>query len=316
MKLTAYIPCFNVEAYVEASIRSLLAQSRPPDEILIIDDGSTDRTVEIASRFPVKIIRHDRNRGLAAVRNTALANATHELIGAIDADVSPATDWFEHLLGPFADPRVVATGGRLIEAFRDAPPDAWRAIHLCQDLGEHRIEMERPSHKCLGGFGTVLLKRVVQEVGGYDESFRTNFEDVDLCDRLKRAGHKLVFVPQAVAYHQRRDTTRSIIRTAWRSTFYDHYRHGAYNHLALKLLHNFRFGTALLWNHISAGRPALLPIDLLLPWVHSYMDLRYHFSSERLPKVVDPDPTQFAFYLPRLFRNSKKLNAREHSKEA
>ena len=91
-ELTAYIPCFNAAAYIETSIRSLLDPTRPPDEILVIDDGSTDRSVEIASRFPVKVIRHERNRGLAAARNTAFANARHKFVGAVDADVFPKKD--------------------------------------------------------------------------------------------------------------------------------------------------------------------------------------------------------------------------------
>src|SRR5215469_385954 len=136
MMLSVYVPCYNAENYLEKSIQSLLAQTRPPDEILVIDDGSTDRTAEIAAKLPVKLVRHEQNKGLAAARNTAFRNATHELVGAIDADVYPDKDWLEHLLAPFDDPRVVATGGRLIEAFRDTPADAWRALQLCQDLGE------------------------------------------------------------------------------------------------------------------------------------------------------------------------------------
>ena len=303
MGLTVYIPCFNAEPYIEASIRCLLSQTRPPDEILIVDDGSTDRSAEIASRFPVRLIRHERNRGLAAARNTAFANASHDLVGAIDADVFAEAEWLERLLAPFADERVVATGGRLIERFRDAPADAWRAVHLCQDMGENRIDMEWPSHRCLGGFGTILRKHAVEQVGGYNESYRTNYEDVDMCERLVRAGHKLVYEPLAVAYHQRRDTPRSIVRTAWRWEFYVHYFHGGYNNIWLKLFFNFRCARVLAWRHIRAGRPSLLAIDARLPWVHSLMDLQYFFSPGRLPHVDAPADLS-AVYLPRPFRHS------------
>ena len=305
MGLTVYIPCFNVETYIETAIRGLLNQTRPPDEILVIDDGSTDRSLEIASRFPVRVIRHERNRGLAAARNTAFANASHELVGAIDADVFPEADWLERLLAHFDDERVAGTGGRLIEQFRDAPADMWRFLHLCQDMGEKRIDIEWPSPRRLGGFGTILRKSAVADVGGYNESFRTNYEDVDLCERFLRAGHKLVFEPLAVAHHQRRDDVRSIVRADWRSEFYTHYYHGGYNNIWLKLFFNFRWARVLVWEHIRTGRPSLLAIDARLPWILSMMDLQYYFSPARLPHF-EAAPNLSAIYLPRPFRHFVK----------
>jgi glycosyltransferase involved in cell wall biosynthesis len=297
MKLSVYIPCYNAENYLEKSIQSLLAQTRPPDEILVIDDGSTDRTAEIAATFPVKLLRHERNKGLAAARNTAFRNAAHELVGAIDADVYPDKSWLEYLLVHFDDPRVAGTGGRLIEAFRETLADAWRALHLAQDLGGEKIVIEGDSPKCLGGFGTILRKSAVQEIGGYNENYRTNFEDVDLHGRLVRAGQRTIFEPRAVAYHQRRDTIASVIRTAWNWHFYFHYFNGGYNSIWLKILFNFRFARSLVWNHVRAGHFAFLPIDLRLPFQHSRMDLKYHFSPSRLPPVTAA-PDRSAVYIP------------------
>lgn len=297
MKLSVYIPCYNAENYLEKSIQGLLAQTRPPDEILVIDDGSTDRTAEIAAKFPVKLVRHERNKGLAAARNTAFRNATHELVGAIDADVYLDRDWLKHLLVLFDDPRVAGASGRLIEAFCETPADAWRALHLCQDLGEEEIVIEGDSHRCLGGFGTILRKSAVEVLGGYNENYRTNFEDVDLNGRLVRAGHWLIFEPRAVAYHQRRDTVASVIRTAWNWHFYFHYFNGGYNNIWLKLLFNFRFARSLVWSHLRAGRFALLPIDVRLPFQYSQMDLKYHFSPARLAPV-QATPARSAVYIP------------------
>ena len=305
MKLTVYIPCYNATRFIEASIRALLHQTRPPDEVLVIDDGSSDNSAEVASRFPVRIIRHGENKGLAAARNTALANATHPLVGAIDADVLPAPTWLEHLLTHFADPHVVGTSGRLIEAHHSSPADAWRATQMTQDLGLERIDIEQPSHRRLGGFGTIFRKEAVLSVGGYNEKYRTNYEDVDLCARLLAVGHKLVFEPRAVAFHQRRDSIRSVIRTSWHWDFYFHYFQGGYNRIGLKLLQNFRAMRSLAWNHIRAKRHSLLLVDLLMPWIHSWMDLQYYFSRDRLPRV-NADPRHSAIYLPWPFRNFRR----------
>jgi GT2 family glycosyltransferase len=146
-------------------------------------------------------------------------------------------------------------------------------------------------------------------VGGYDLRFRTNFEDVDLGTRLLRAGYQLVFDPRAVAHHMRRDTVPSIVRAAWRSDFYMHYYSGGYNNIALKLLLNFRQMRVLMWRHLQSGKPRLLRVDARLPWFHSYWDLRYRFSRERLPAVA-ADAKAMDLYFPWPLRS---LRRRFHS---
>lgn len=305
MKISAYIPCYNAANYIEATIKSVLNQTQPPDELLVIDDGSKDRTAEIASQYPVRIIRHQKNLGLAAGRNTAFAHAQHELVAAIDADAILEPQWMEFLAEAFTDDRVAGAGGRLVEAHRESPADAWRATHLSQDMGEQRMDIAWPTPKRLGGFGTMLRKEAVEKVGGYDPRFRTNYEDVDMSMRLLKAGYKLVFEPRAVAHHMRRDTVSSVVRTSWRWDFYTHYYSGGYNNIALKILLNFRLGRVLMWQHLKQGKPELLLIDARMPWVHSYQDLRYRFSQERLP-AVPPDEQAMDMYFPWPLRSLRK----------
>src|ERR1700675_1360019 len=107
MKVFVYIPCYNAASYLECSLTGLLNQTRPPDEILIIDDGSSDNSVEVASRFPVKVIRHEKNKGLAAARNTAFRAARNELVASLDADCIADPDWLARLVTQLDDPHVV-----------------------------------------------------------------------------------------------------------------------------------------------------------------------------------------------------------------
>lgn len=304
MDVTAYIPCFNGARYLSQSIPAILNQTCPPDEILIIDDGSTDDSVEVASRYPVRIVRHEKNQGLAVARNTALANARRPFLAAFDVDAVADPRWLEFLLQAFRDDSVAGAGGRLIEKHASSPPDLWRSLQLGQDLGETPIEISWPMPKRLGGFGTVFRVDVLRKLGGYDLRFRTNYEDVDLSIRALQAGHKLFFDPRAVMHHMRRDTFSSVLRTSWRWDFYTHHFHGGYNNLPLKLLFNFRSARVLAWQHAKKRRYSLLPLDLALPFVHSYHDLRYRFSPARLP-VVQPDPASeiYKLYFPRPLRS-------------
>jgi GT2 family glycosyltransferase len=307
MRVTAYIPCFNGARYLPDTIAAILGQTRPPDELLIIDDGSTDDSTEVASRYPVRIIRHEKNRGLAAARNTALTNAQYEFLAAFDVDAVAEPRWLAYLLEAFRNEQIAGAGGRLVESFSDDPPDLWRTLQLGQDLGDTPFEMTWPTPKRLGGFGVVYRVEVLQKVGGYDERFRTNYEDVDLCVRVLEAGYKTVFDPRAVMRHMRRDSFASVLRTSWRWDFYTHYFNGGYNNIALKLLFNFRFARVLVWQHARAGRFALLPLDAAMPFVHSYHDVRYGFSRERLPPIAPhPNSTIYDLYFPWPLRQLRK----------
>lgn len=106
MSVTAYIPCFNGAKFLSQTIPAILEQTRPPDELLVIDDGSTDNGVEIASRYPVRVACQEKKPGLAAARNTALVRARHPFLAAFDVDAVAEPRWLEFLLEAFRDDRV------------------------------------------------------------------------------------------------------------------------------------------------------------------------------------------------------------------
>ena len=74
MRVAVYVPCFNGAAWIEECVAALLAQTRRPAEVAVVDDGSTDDSAAIVRTFGerVRLIQHERNRGLAVARNTAL----------------------------------------------------------------------------------------------------------------------------------------------------------------------------------------------------------------------------------------------------
>ena len=135
-KVSVYVPCYNAGPYLARVIEGLLAQTLRPDEILIVDDGSRDNSLEIAARYPVTIVRHERNRGLAAARNTAFRNARNELVAALDADCVAQPDWLEKLVARLGRENLAGVGGRLIESVQDSLADRWRAQHMPQHWGE------------------------------------------------------------------------------------------------------------------------------------------------------------------------------------
>ncbi len=210
--VSLYIPCFNVQATIGDCIQGLLKQTYPPDEILVIDDGSSDRTAEIASGYPVKVIRHERNKGLAAARNTGIKNSRNELVAFVDADCIPAPEWLERLVVCLEDEAVALAGGRLTEGVLLSSADRWRAAHMCQHWGES----PRRDPEFIFGHDGLVRKSALEKAGWYNETYRTNGEDVDISRRLGACGFSLMYEPAAVVKHLRRDSFASILKTAYR----------------------------------------------------------------------------------------------------
>jgi glycosyltransferase involved in cell wall biosynthesis len=211
--VTAYIPVYNGAEFIRANIEGLLSQTHPFDQILVIDDGSVDGTAEIASSFEgVTVIRHAKNKGVAAGRNTALNAARNELVAAFDADCVADPGWLANLLPHLDDPKVAGAGGRLVEGVQRTLADRWRRARMAQEWGPALVR----NPKFLYGSNTLFRKSAIVEIGGYDETMRTCGEDPDICDRLRHRGWDFVYDPAARATHRRRDSTPSVLDMYWR----------------------------------------------------------------------------------------------------
>jgi glycosyltransferase involved in cell wall biosynthesis len=84
--ISAIIPCYNGARYIEEAVRSVLAQTRPVDEVIVVDDGSTDDSVAIVERLGVRCVRMPHRSGPAAARNRGVEEASGDLIAFLDAD--------------------------------------------------------------------------------------------------------------------------------------------------------------------------------------------------------------------------------------
>ena len=262
--VSVYIPAYNVAEFLPQSIESLLSQTLPPDEILVIDDGSRDTTPEIAARYPqVTLIRHEKNQGLAAARNTAFRSARNDLVASLDADCVADANWLASLAAHFADPKITGVGGRLKEGVQHTAADRWRSAHMAQEWGLEPIR----EPKFLFGCNNLFRKSAVLEAGGYDEAMRTNGEDADLSRRLRKRGAQLLYDPSARATHLRHDTISSVLNTCWRWRLFGSrwYSNGmslrsVAGH-ALKI--HTRYAAELAASDLRAGHYELLGIDFL-----------------------------------------------------
>jgi cellulose synthase/poly-beta-1,6-N-acetylglucosamine synthase-like glycosyltransferase len=264
------------------TLEGALRQTRPFDEILVIDDGSRDQTREIASRYPVRVLTHERNRGLPAARNTGFRNARNELVASLDADCVAEPDWLEKLLPHLDDPKVAGAGGRLEETVLTSLADRWRHAHLPEDWG-NSVVVNPPF---LFGANGLHRKSAMEAVAGYDEAaFRASGEDTDMSRKLIQKGYKLIYDPAAQVKHIKQDTLRSVLDTRWKW-----WRYGVQAYFTrirlrsiLATFYRAHFRTTF-FEHVAqdwrSGNYELLWIDTLCLFYMPYRDLKLYWQTK------------------------------------
>jgi len=202
--ISVIVPAYNAETTLGDCLAALQEQSLSRDryEIIVVDDGSTDRTAQVARRYDARLIRQP-NAGPAAARNQGAQAARGEILLFTDADCEPAPGWIERMLAPFHDPEVAGAKGAYRTRQREL---AARFVQL-----EYEDKYARMSHQdCIDfvdTYSAAYRRDVFLANGGFDALFPTaSVEDQEFSFRLARKGYRLVFVPQAIVYH-RHDTT-------------------------------------------------------------------------------------------------------------
>lgn len=263
MVVTGVIPCFNGEAFVGEAIRRLQNQTRPLDELIIVDDGSTDRSLSIIQSFSnVVLIQHVKNMGLPAGRNNAWKAAKGEIIVYVDVDAYAAPDFVENIVSAYEDEQTGGVGGAGYEVHQKPSPNRWRQLFLSQNHGDIPL-VDVPF---LFGIGASFRRSVLEEVGGFDPVFTTNGEDVDICLRIRKKGYRLRYTPAAKLYHHRFDSWKSLRSMIFRWWYWGHIAHMKndvphylYEHLRV----TFRMMKHICSYAIRNMKPRLMCINLL-----------------------------------------------------
>ncbi len=213
--VSVIIPAYNEAPVLENCVRSLLGGSYDRVQVVIVDDGSTDGTVEVAGRLArtcpqVRFVRQP-NAGKGAALNHGIAVATGEVLFFVDADGIFGRDTIAEMLRGFDDPRVGAVCGD------DRPVNLnrvqTRLLAVLSHAGTGLVRRALTVLGCLpivsGNVGA-FPREVVAEIGGFDET--TVGEDLELTWRVHRAGYQVVFRPRALVHAE----SPSTLRTLWK----------------------------------------------------------------------------------------------------
>lgn len=220
------VPVLNGEKTLSQLLAALKSQAGVPGrfEILVVDNGSTDRTAEIARRHGVTLL-HRPVRGASAARNFGLARAQADVVVFTDSDTVPSRRWLAGLLAVLADPETILATGP-IHGWQPATPVERYAS--TQIHSEREKTAEHPRHPFAHGMNVAVRREAALAIGGWDETMSSG-EDVDFAIRLRQKfGKPIQFVEQAVLFHKLRDTEEGLWKQArWHGSGYAlvHQRH-------------------------------------------------------------------------------------------
>ncbi len=200
-QVSVVVPAYNAEGMLPGCLESLANQTivRSAYEIIVVDDGSTDRTADAAAEAGADRVLRCEHRGPAAARNAGIAQARGQIVLFTDADCEPVPDWLARMLRPLQVAEVSGVKGSYKTRQREV------VARLAQCEFEERYDrLERLAViDFVDSYAAAFRIAALREIGGFDPAFpRANNEDVDLSYRLAEHSHKLVFNRSAVVYHR------------------------------------------------------------------------------------------------------------------
>ncbi len=196
---------------MRACLDSLRAQSFQDFDVAVVDNGSTDDSLQIlAEDYPqVRIVGWETNRGVAAAFNEGVRQCRGELLALLNNDMEVAPDWLAALVQALErDPKAGAAASKILFIDRrtiNSAGDVYRRDGIPGNRGVHEIDQgqyDRTEYVFGASGGASLFRRqLFDEIGFFDERLVSYCEDVDWAWRLQLAGYRCLYVPEAVAYH-------------------------------------------------------------------------------------------------------------------
>lgn len=217
MKSSVVIPAKNAEKTIAACLEAVLHQDGmkflEDYEVILVDDGSTDDTAEIAKSFEGVRVISQENAGPASARNRGANEARGEILVFTDSDCVPHSSWLKTLLERFVDPEVVGVKGAYSTNSVEPVP---RFVQI-----EYEYKYERLKHQkwidFIDTYSAAYRRNVFIENGGFDTVFPIpSVEDQEFSFRLARKGYRLVFEPSALVSHNHDKNLREyFVRKFW-----------------------------------------------------------------------------------------------------
>lgn len=161
MKVSVVVPAYNEEKYITKCLDGLMKQIEKPDEIIIVNNNSTDHTVAIAEKYPVRIV-HEQEQGMIQARNRGFNEAQYAIIARTDADTIVPPDWIKKIKETFADEKIVALSGPA--TFYEVPSDLTEMTAMQTEKSYFILMKSALGHGCLLGPNMSIRKSAWEKI--------------------------------------------------------------------------------------------------------------------------------------------------------
>jgi len=211
--ISVVVCAYNADSTMEGCLASFQHVEYPNFEVIVVDDGSTDKTGEIsdkyAAKFPFIHVIHQPNLGLSAARNVGMYASKGEIVAYTDSDCYVDPHWLTYMAWAFQDNRFAAIGGPNLPPPEDnrtaacvaVSPGAPTHVLVTDEIAEH-----------IPGCNMAYRKEHLLATGGFDATYRAAGDDVDLCWRLMDMGHTIGFHAGMMVWHHRRNTIKAYLK--------------------------------------------------------------------------------------------------------
>ena len=224
-ELSVVVTTRDGQAMLAACLDALLAQTRAPAEVLVVDDASpADDAAWVRARYPhLRTLRLARNLGHAGAAAAGIERTRGELVALVNNDAVPDPDWCAEAVRPFEDPRVGSVATRLVLADDHRRLDSAGDAYTVVGSAYKRLDGEpdpgeaspRPTFSACAA-AAVYRRTALRSCGGMDPDLVAYYDDVDLGFRLRLAGWTCVYAPAARCPHR---LSASYGRGSWRQLF-------------------------------------------------------------------------------------------------
>ncbi len=199
LSVSIIIPAYNCEKTILQTLQCSFDQAyKDIKDVIVVDDGSTDRTAQIVQSVKGVTYVYQNNAGPAAARNRGVKEATGDVVFFTDSDCLPQRGWIDNSIKHFDNPGIAAVAGSY--GIANQNNRLARCVHK-EILFRHRVLMPQYP-KVFGSYNVGIRKDVFKEVEGFDVSYRyASGEDNDLSYKILKAGYKIYFESQSFVDH-------------------------------------------------------------------------------------------------------------------
>lgn len=213
------VPVKNGESTIEELLDSLqkLDCDKRNVEVVIVDGNSRDATRDIVQKYPFRLVLEKR-AGLNVARNSGIKNSSGEIIAFTDSDCMVANDWIKRIVRDFEDSSISCVAGNANgceDGFFSEYADESMVPVMPSFEKREKLDMIK-LFRNPAGCNIALRRKAVEEVGYFDEAIKLGFDEIELIERICRAGHKILVDPKVLVRHKHRSTLKDLLKQNFR----------------------------------------------------------------------------------------------------